>query len=256
MMCSAIKTGLTFTLLAAPLLAQDNSAARTGPDAASSPPAVHAPKPMSEQPPVAFEELGASFAWSARIPDLQWTDEQFNAFVAGLSNAYHHRSEHFDQDAKDLYAAMGARIQQLDREKREAQFADPKFVEQYLLKTRRALSMQQTDSGLCYMIQGVGGANRPAPEDTVIISFDVTESDLATPVPKLSAPRLRVKVSALMPGLAEAIQMMTADSKGVFILPPSLSYGAGQWPEGVTKNEPLIFRVSLLEVDPANAVAP
>ncbi|HEY9153681.1 MAG TPA: FKBP-type peptidyl-prolyl cis-trans isomerase, partial [Opitutaceae bacterium] len=237
---------------------QDNATAPAAPNnAADAPPsAVHAPKPMSEQPLSAFEELGASFALSARLGELDWNDEQFNAFVAGLSNAFHHRHEPFDQDAKDLYLAMAARIQQIDKEKVEAQFTDPKFVEAYMRKTRRALSMQETDSGLCYMIQGVGGANRATPNDTVVVTYDVTASDLATSLPKLGAARVRVKVSDLMPGLAEGIQMMTADSKGVFLIPPQLSYGTGKWPEGVAKNEPLIFRVTLHEVDAAGAAAP
>jgi FKBP-type peptidyl-prolyl cis-trans isomerase len=211
---------------------------------------------MSEQPNSAFEELGASFALSARIGDLQWNEEQFNAFVTGLSAVYHHHHEPFDESAKELYTAMATRIQELDRKKVESQFTDPKFVETFMRKMRRALNMQETDSGLCYMVQGVGGASRATPADTVVISFDVTASDLTTPLPKLSAARLRVKVSDLMPGLAEGVQMMTADSKAVFILPAALSYRDGTWPEGVAKNEPLVFRVTLHEVDTAGTPVP
>jgi len=144
---------------------------------------------------------------------------------------------------------MAMRVQELDRKKQEEQFQDPKYLEKYMRETRRALNMQQTDSGLCYMVQGIGGANRPTSTDTVVISYDVTSSDLQRAVPQLSASRLRVRVSDLMPGLAEAVQMMTADAKGVFILPPALSYGTGKWPEGVEKNSPLIFRVTLHEIE-------
>jgi FKBP-type peptidyl-prolyl cis-trans isomerase len=62
-----------------------------------------------------------------------------------------------------------------------------------------------------------------------------------------------VKVSDLLPGLAEGVQMMTSDSKGFFLVPPSLSFGTAHWPDGVAKNSPLIYRVTLHEIDPVAA---
>lgn len=252
-----LKTGLAWTLLSVRCFAQDPAANPASQDAlpaapfAAAPVTPRTPKPMAEQPMVAFEQVGASFGQSVRIGDLGWTDEQFNAFLAGLADGYHHRHEPFDQKGQDLYAAMSARIQELDRKKLETQFEDPKYLEKFIRDTRRMLNMQQTDSGLCYMVQGVGGSTRPTPNDTVIISFDVTAADLQTPLPPLSGSRKRVKVSELMPGLSEGVQMMTADSKGVFLLTPSLSYGAGPWPACVIKNSPLIFRITLHEIEAA-----
>ena len=243
------KAGLVLALLATSCLGQDNaSSPAPAPSAAITAPKP-TPRPMSEQPLSAFTQLGASFALSARIGELDWNEEQFQAFVSGLTEGYHHRHLPFDDRAAELYAAMSARVQELDRKKQEEQFQDPKYLEKYMRETRRTLNMQQTDSGLCYMVQGIGGSNRPTLTDTVVISYDVTSSDLQRPVPQLSASRLHAKVSDLMPGLAEAVQMMTADAKGVFILPPALSYGAGKWPDGVEKNSPLIFRITLHEIE-------
>jgi FKBP-type peptidyl-prolyl cis-trans isomerase len=244
---------MRFDLAKISLLAALLTARGWAQDTAAAPQPPRPVKPMAEQPLQAFEELGASFAVSARIGELHWSEEQFNAFVAGLSDGYHHRHQPFDESARELYAAMAQTVQEIDRKQREEAFLDPKNVEKYMRETRRTLNMQQTDSGLCYMVQGGGGSNRPAPTDTVVISYDVTAPDLQTALPNLSASRARVKVSDLLPGLAEGVQMMTSDSKGFFLVPPSLSFGTAHWPDGVAKNSPLIYRVTLHEIDPVAA---
>ena len=107
--------------------------------------------------------------------------------------------------------------------------------------------MERSDSGLCYGIKAGYGA-RPAPEDTVVISYKVTLADTTTDVPSLAANRLKARVADLLPGLAEALQMMTVDSAAMLVLPPDLSFGAGEWPAGTERGTPLLFTVKLHEV--------
>jgi FKBP-type peptidyl-prolyl cis-trans isomerase len=51
----------------------------------------------------------------------------------------------------------------------------------------------------------------------------------------------------------EGLQMMSVESQARFILPPALSFGTHEWPEGVDQGTPLLFFVTLHEVSGAEA---
>jgi hypothetical protein len=42
--------------------------------------------------------------------------------------------------------------------------------------------------------------------------------------------------------------MMTRDSRAVFVLPPALSFGDGDWPPGVERGSPIVYQVTLHDV--------
>ncbi|MES1168801.1 MAG: FKBP-type peptidyl-prolyl cis-trans isomerase [Oleiharenicola lentus] len=92
------------------------------------------------------------------------------------------------------------------------------------------------------------GGIRPSPEDTIVVSFNISSFDGQTDYPQLSQKKIRVHVKDLLPGLAEGVQMMTTQSKGMLIVPPALSYGDSQWPDPLDRGTPLIFTVELHEI--------
>jgi FKBP-type peptidyl-prolyl cis-trans isomerase len=55
-------------------------------------------------------------------------------------------------------------------------------------------------------------------------------------------------MEGMLPGLMEGLQMMTVGATAVFVLPPSLSFGEGAWPEGVERGSPLVYYMSLGDV--------
>jgi FKBP-type peptidyl-prolyl cis-trans isomerase len=73
-------------------------------------------------------------------------------------------------------------------------------------------------------------------------------ADGTTKLPQLSFARAQLKMTDLLPGFMEGLQMMTVDSTAIFVLPPSLSFGEGEWPAGVERGAPLIFQVTLHEI--------
>jgi hypothetical protein len=44
--------------------------------------------------------------------------------------------------------------------------------------------------------------------------------------------------------------MIGLGGEGFFVLPPGLSFGIGQWPEGVEPGMPLLYRITLQDIVP------
>lgn len=199
----------------------------------------------------AYAGFGSAVADQMRMADLKWSEAQFNAFVAGIRASYRGRSYRFDAAAQRLSEQVAQRIQDLSARSAEAT-PTPAAVEQYMREAREGLNMQRSDSGLLYLIVQGGAGPRPQPGDRIIISFTVVAADGKTPLPQLEVKNLRTKVSDLLPGLAEGVQLIALGGHAAFVLPPQLSFGSGQWPAGVDVGTPLLFRVELVDILPAN----
>lgn len=222
-------------------------------------PAVRAAEPAApakgaaEFPLEAYAALGSAIAQNTRLPGLGWNDAQIEAFLGGLRAAFKGKPYALDERTKVLQADIRRRLQEIAAKETSAgggqeYFADPARLEAYLKEAAKTLHLERSDSGLAYNIISRGEGARPGPDDTVVISCKVTTADAKTDLPQLGADHRRIKVSELLPGLAEGAQMMTKDSVGMFILPPDLSFGQNEWPAGVERGTPLIFTLALHEV--------
>jgi FKBP-type peptidyl-prolyl cis-trans isomerase len=108
--------------------------------------------------------------------------------------------------------------------------------------------MQQSDSGLLYRIIGAGAGVRPRVDDTVVVTLLAKAPDGQTDLPQLSRENARMKVSEMLPGLAEGVQRLALGGTEMLVLPPSLSFGNGEWPQGLQPGMPLLFQIELKEV--------
>jgi FKBP-type peptidyl-prolyl cis-trans isomerase len=201
-------------------------------------------------PLAGFVAIGSSFAQSSRLPELGWDETQINAFIDGVRAALHGKAYPFDERAGRVSAEMGRRvreIEQRDKQKVAAKFAQPGAIEQYMKETVKRLRMQQTDSGLGYRIEASRSGLRPRPDDSVVFTCIATAADGTTSIPQLSSEKVHVKMTDLVLGLLEGLQMMSVDGKATFVLPPSLSFADGDWPPRVD-HAPLIFQITLHEI--------
>ena len=209
-------------------------------------------KGPDEFPLEAYAAVGSAIAQNTRLPGLGWNDAQIEAFLGGLRAAFKGKPYALDERAKVLQADIRRRLQEIAA--REAggggqeYFADPARLEAYMKEAAKTFHLERADSGLAYNIMSRGEGARPGPDDTVVISCKVTTADAKTDLPQLGADHRRIKVSELLPGLAEGAQMMTKDSVGMFILPPDLSFGQNEWPAGMERGTPLIFTLAVHEV--------
>ena len=206
----------------------------------------------TETPLAAYSAVGANFASSSRLADLGWTEEQMNAFLEGVRAAYHRKNLGFDENAQHLYERMGQTIRSLEANEKEKLYADPANLKRYMKDVQKRFALQESDSGLSFSVRRGGGGIRPTPDDSVILSFNVSGPDGASPIASLSTKKLKARVRDLLPGVAEGVQMMTLDSQAMLVVPPALSFGSGKWPEDSERGTPLIFIVELHEIIPAD----
>jgi FKBP-type peptidyl-prolyl cis-trans isomerase FkpA len=228
------------------VLAQAVVAPPSGP--AGAPDGGSAPSPGAITLP-ALSAIGSSVAVSNHLDQLGWSEAQIDAFVEGIRAALHGKPYPFNAAAQEASNAIGRQVEQVEARDQSQEFAKPGALERYLKDICKQMGLQQSDSGLCYGIKyGVKGI-RPGPEDTVVVSCSATAADGKTQLPQLSNPNARGKVSTMLPGFMEGLQMMTVGSEAIFVLPPALSFGEGAWPQGVQRGSPLIFRIGLKEVN-------
>ncbi|HWA87592.1 MAG TPA: FKBP-type peptidyl-prolyl cis-trans isomerase [Opitutus sp.] len=214
-------------------------------------PAVRAAEPPAPAgaPTAAYAEFGAIVARGAHLAELNLSEAQFAAFVAGLRSVRDGGAlPPLDAADGQALAALQQRVAQLPNAPAPAH--DDRLA-QYLRSARQDLQMHQSDSGLLYRIDHYGGGPRPRASDVIVINLLARTPDLENKIPGLSRSNLRTKVSDLLPGLAEGVQMMALGARALFILPPTLSFGTGAWPSGLEPGMPLPFEIELVEVVPA-----
>jgi FKBP-type peptidyl-prolyl cis-trans isomerase len=222
------------------------------------------PKRVGSGPPAAdasltlagFTGLGAMFVRNNQLDQLGWNDAQIAAFVDGVRAALRDRAFTLDEDAtRRVGTEMIRRVQTLgpvsspsSADTTRSAAMDAKIATEHLKAIRQRLHLQQTASGLLYVFQRPGRGARPAPDDVVVLTLEGRGPDGVTPSPVLSGEHFKARMSDLLPGLREGLQMMAVGSQALFVLPASLSFGTGPWPDGIEHGAPVTFVVTLHEV--------
>lgn len=205
----------------------------------------------------AYSSFGSSLAKSGHFGELGWTDAQIDAFLEGFREAAQGKEVPVDNAARQLAAEMGRRISAIASAAPQPATAAPDRKAQlarYFKDMQKKLGLQISDSGLGYNVQPGRNGIRPRPGDTIVFTCQAAGADGTTKLPQLSSEHVRVRLEGMLPGLMEGLQMMTIESHAVFVLPPSLSFGDGAWPDGVPRGSPLVFWITLHDVN--GAVAP
>lgn len=111
------------------------------------------------------------------------------------------------------------------------------LLEQFLRNVRENAAMVQTKSGLLIHIMAPGAGARARPQDAVVVTLSA-KGPQGSDLPQFKLRSARMKVADLMPGLAEGVQMTALGGRALLMLPPSLSFGSGQWPNGIARAHP------------------
>jgi FKBP-type peptidyl-prolyl cis-trans isomerase FkpA len=218
----------------------------SGPTATS-----QSPQSAKGEPPTpleAFSAVGSDMAMANHLNELGWDDAQVAAFLDGIRAVFRGKPFPANDAARQLSEKISQQLAETESRERQQEFAKPGHMEAFLKEMCKRLKLQQSDSGLCYGIEPGTTGSRPGPDDSVVVSCAAFAADGATPLPQLTSQKVRTKVSEMLPGFVEGIQMMTVGGQGVFVLPPALSFGSGNWPPGVDRGTPLFFRITLIDV--------
>jgi FKBP-type peptidyl-prolyl cis-trans isomerase len=206
--------------------------------------------PRGDFPLTAYSAFGSSVGLGGHFGEVGWTEAQFNAFIDGMETAFEKKPYEVDETARRLAAEMSRKIAVIEANENQptAETFDPKELVSYMKDASKRYHLQLSETGLGYNISTGRNGIRPRLGDTVVISCEATAFDGTTKLPQLSSGHIRSTVDTMFPGLREGLQMMTVDSHGLFVVPPALTFGHGEWPSGVEPGSPIIFEVTLHDV--------
>lgn len=138
--------------------------------------------------------------------------------------------------------------------KRNAEFAkkanDNKAKgEAFLAQNKAAEGVVTLPSGLQYKIIETGTGAKPGKEDTVTVDYTGTlvDGQVFDSSEKTGKPAT-FKVSQVIPGWTEALQLMPAGSTWQVFVPASLAYGERSVGGPIGPNETLVFKIHLISV--------
>ncbi|HYP17125.1 MAG TPA: hypothetical protein VEQ65_07925, partial [Opitutus sp.] len=169
---------------------------------------------------VPYAAVGTALAQNIRLRELNWSDAQLDAFLAGIRAARAGRQYTIDGTARQLLAE----VQRL-ASTRSSDGGGTHFdrLRHFLESARQDYLLQQSDSGLLYRVKG-GLGPRPRPQDRVVLRISASGPD-GNPLPVLSSNETKAEVADLLPGLAEGVQLMALGGEAFFVLSPHHSFG-------------------------------
>jgi len=155
-----------------------------------------------------------------------------------------------ESDLRTVLADFRAELmQKRAQEMKLAAEENRKKGEAFLAENGTKEGVMTMPSGLQYKILKLGSGRTPTEADTVEVSYRGTHIN-GTDFNSTEAGKpatLKVK-SGLIPGWAEALQLMPVGSRFRVFIPPQLGYGEKGAGADIGPNETLIFEVELLAI--------
>lgn len=161
------------------------------------------------------------------------------------------RSEAMDSDEIDaVLRELGAKMQEhADRQRQAAMMENTAKSAAFLAQKAREEGIVKTDSGLLYRELRPGEGDSPTANQSVTVHyrgtlidgtrFDGTyERDQPATFP----------IGSVIPGWAEALQLMKPGAKWELFIPAELAYGAHGSAPAIPPAAALVFEIELLEV--------
>ncbi|MFC1584907.1 FKBP-type peptidyl-prolyl cis-trans isomerase [Fibrobacterota bacterium] len=138
--------------------------------------------------------------------------------------------------------------QELDDLKQSAAYKEAKAKEDegaFLTANKAKEGVMTTASGLQYMVLQMGEGNKPTPRDSVLVNLTGT---LANGAEFEKLQNASLSMNGMVPGLAEALQLMGAGSKYKVFVPSSLAYGEKGDGGKISPYSTLVFEIELLKI--------
>lgn len=187
----------------------------------------------------------------------QGVEIDLDAFTAGVNAAAEGvDSAISEEDAQTAFAEYQAKLQQEAQAKFEKVAVENQArSEAFLAENATKEGVVTTESGLQYKVLESAEGEKPEAESTVqvhyegrLISGDVFDSSIARGAP------VEFKLTQVISGWTEGLQLMTEGSKYEFYIPSDLAYGPGG-SRSIGPNEALIFVVELIQANYQEEVA-
>lgn len=156
-----------------------------------------------------------------------------------------------EQQMKDVLtnfqkSLMTKRAAQFDKTAQENKAKGDAFLSANKSKT----GVVALPSGLQYKIITAGNGTKPGKEDTVEVEYTgrLINGEVFDSTDKAGGKPVSFKLSQVIPGWTEALQLMPAGSTWELYVPAELAYGSRNVGGPIGPNETLIFNVHLISV--------
>lgn len=171
-----------------------------------------------------------------------------SAFMRGIEDAMAGNDPAVEP--AEIQTALNAFSQAINErmmaEREEQAAANREAGEAYLTENAARAGVQVTESGVQYEVLEEGTGEQPTAEDQVRILYTGTLVD-GTEFDSSGAEPVQFGVGGVIPGFAEALQLMRVGATYRVVIPSDLAYG----PQGSGEIGPdavLIFEIELLEI--------
>lgn len=160
------------------------------------------------------------------------------------------------QEAQAVYESAIRNLQTAAAERAEARMAESpeaiknaKTAEAFVnSKLKTDPEMKKTASGIYYKIEAEGTGNNVGTNDRATVNYVGTHID-GKVFDRGNASKM-TPGNGLIPGYAEALQLLKTGGKGTFYIPAELAYGVKGAGDVIGPNEMLVFRIEVLEIEP------
>lgn len=121
--------------------------------------------------------------------------------------------------------------------------------EAFLAKNKKNKDVKTLANGLQYKVIKAGSGKQPSLKDTVVVKYTgrLINGTVFDSTEKTGKP-VTFKVSEVIPGWTQALQLMPVGSSWEVYIPSQLAYGAQGIGGPIGPNETLIFQIQLLAI--------
>lgn len=208
----------------------------------------------AQKAPLNTDDEKASYAIGVQIgTSLEPAGEhvQMASFLRGIQDAMASKDPAIPQDTLQAVLQRFTMLMQQEQQSKMAETADKnqKEGDAFLAANGAKPGITTTESGLQYEVMRAADGPKPTASDQVTINYrgtliDGTEFDSSYGRGEPTS----FSVGGVIPGFAEALQLMPVGSQYRFYIPGNLAYGAqGNGPK-IGPNATLIFEIELLKI--------
>lgn len=187
----------------------------------------------------------------------QGMDVDVNLVVKGMKDALAGKKLLLSED--ELRKTMVAYQQELRQKQMQtrkmAAMDNRKEGENFLAENKKKEGVVTLPNGLQYKILKAGEGKKPTAEDTVEVKYRGTFIN-GTEFDSSGAETRTFKVTGVIPGWREALQLMPVGSKWQLFVPSDLAYAEKGLGQVIMPNTTLIFEIELVGIKSAGAEVP
>ncbi|MCL2194205.1 MAG: FKBP-type peptidyl-prolyl cis-trans isomerase [Treponema sp.] len=195
------------------------------------------------------EQAQTSYAFGMTVGlDLRQAglELDFAAFLEGLMAAMERDENELMMDRQEALELVQIAFERaLERQSEELRIQE----ELFLAANATVSGINQTESGLQYMVLERGDGPRPTATDTVVVHYEgmLTDGTVFDSSILRGSPEI-IPLEMVIPGWTEGIQLMNVGSRYRLYIPSHLAYGARGAGQIIPPFATLVFTIELISI--------